>query len=207
MALKKGQNPNHPKIGSAIKVDPVRDLVSVDNIKKQLLREGQDRNHCLFVFGVNTALRANEILKLKVRDVRHLKVWGILEFKQSKNQKYRKVVINPTVHRALEFWLAVYNPKSDDLPLFPSFRPGYEDKPITVPYLSSLVKKWCDQVGLVGNFGSHTLRKTWGYHQRLTYKQPLSLLVDAFGHSSERETQLYLGILPEEIMALYQNEI
>lgn len=207
MAFKKGENPNHPRRGSSIKSSPIRDLKAVQNIKTHLIRLRQERNHCIFTLGINTAWRANELLSLKVRDVRHLGVWGLIELKQSKNQKYRQTPINQNTYRALEIWLAVYDPASDDLPLFPSFKPGYQDKPLTVPALSRLVKEWCDQVGLAGQFASHTMRKTWGYHQRITYNEPLSLLVEAYGHSSESETLLYLGILPEEVSALYENEI
>ena len=66
-----------------------------------------------------------------------------------------------------------------------------------------LVKRWCKDAGLQGNYGSHTLRKTWGYQQRILLTTPISLLMRAFGHSSEIQTLEYLCIQPEEIGALY----
>lgn len=36
---------------------------------------------------------------------------------------------------------------------------------LKVPTLNNLVKDWCSQANLKGNYGSHTLRKTWGYMQ------------------------------------------
>ena len=66
-----------------------------------------------------------------------------------------------------------------------------------------LVKSWCRETGLSGNFGSHTLRKTWGYHQRIHNHSNVALLMRAFGHATEAQTLDYLCILPDEIKALY----
>ncbi|MDA3791878.1 MAG: hypothetical protein PF503_25695 [Desulfobacula sp.] len=46
-------------------------------------------------------------------------------------------------------------------------------KGLTVPSLSILIKGWCRKVNLNWNYASHTLRKTWGYHQRVTFKVAL----------------------------------
>lgn len=37
--------------------------------------------------------------------------------------------------------------------------------PLTVKTVTQLVKKWCGDIYLKGNLGSHTMRKTWGVHQ------------------------------------------
>ena len=66
---------------------------------------------------------------------------------------------------------------------------------------------WGAEAGLVGSFGSHTLRKTWGYHQRKTFNKPLSLLTKAYGHASEAQTLSYLCIQPEEMEELYAGEL
>jgi len=53
-----------------------------------------------------------------------------------------------------------------------------------------------------------TLRgKDRGYHQRVKYGVPTVKLMKAYGHSSEEMTERYLGILPDEIMAVYRNRI
>ena len=57
------KNPNHPKKGSAIKVEPIRDKKAIDRIKKQL--RDSPRDLCLFILGINTAYRANELLAIK----------------------------------------------------------------------------------------------------------------------------------------------
>ncbi|MEE8044295.1 MAG: tyrosine-type recombinase/integrase [Thermodesulfobacteriota bacterium] len=72
-----------------------------------------------------------------------------------------------------------------------------------VPALNRMVKKWCRNIGLNENYGSHTLRKTWGFQQRTLKKTPIPLLMDAFGHSSQQQTLEYLCIQEEEIQVLY----
>lgn len=204
MGFRKGENPHHPKKGASIKVDPIRDLSAIERIKRNLIDQDNIRDHCLFTLGINTAWRANELLSIKVGHVRNLEEEGLLTLKQSKNNKYRSTLINRTALRAIQFWLALYgNHVNDDAPLFPSNKSGA----IQVPTLCNMVKRWCSQAGIKGQFGSHTLRKTWGYHQRITFAAAPELLMIAFGHSSERQTLEYLGIVPREVCDLYLNEI
>ena len=65
--MKKGENFNHPPKGSHITVDPIRSLRDVKKIKKLLAN--QLRNLALFTLGINTNLRASDLLSIKVRDV------------------------------------------------------------------------------------------------------------------------------------------
>ena len=60
---------------------------------------------------------------------------------------------------------------------------------------------------LKGNYGSHTLRKTFGYHQRVTFGRGIPELMVVFNHSSQRETLSYLCIQPEEVKSIYLNEL
>lgn len=152
--------------------------------------------------GVNTAYRAGELLSLRVGQVAHLQVGDILDIKQRKTGRYRAVSINRTAHAALQNWLAQH-PKQDepDAPLFISRH--YRHKALGVPAVNRLVKKWCAEAGLRENYGSHTLRKTWGYHQRMHNKTPISLLMKAFDHKRESITLNYLCILNHELIILY----
>ena len=201
--MKKGENFNHPPKGSHITVDPIRSLRHVKKIKKLLA--DQPRNLALFTLGINTNLRASDLLSIKVRDVLELVPGGELVLWEQKTGKLRRITINGAVHEALMNWLnsapaSLY--EDEDNPLFPG-RGG----PLTVPSVNALVKGWCMAVGLKGNYGSHTLRKTFGYHQHFTFKTAMPWLTITFNHSSERQTMDYLGIQPKEISAIYMNEI
>lgn len=210
MGFKKGQNPHHPKRGSSIKVDPIRDLQALARIKQNLAREHKVRDLCLFTLGINTAWRANELLSIKVGHVQYLKEGDKLELKQSKTNKYRVTPLNPHTRYTVQNWLDVYkdqypNTFGSDAPLFPSHT--NRRTALLVPSVTALVKKWCHTAGINGRFGSHTMRKTWGYHQRVTFHSPLALISQALGHSSEDETLTYIGILPCEIDDLYKMEL
>jgi len=196
------RNSNHPKKGSSIKVEPIRDIKSIRAIKKLL--KDSPRDLCLFTFGINTAYRAGEILSLSVGQAEHLGVGDRLEIKQSKSGKYRAITINKTVAKALADWLLVHPDKRSDAPLFISQRTR---KALSVSTLSTVVKNWCGEIGLKGNYGSHSMRKTWGYHQRVKNKQPIPLLMVAFGHASQAQTLEYLCIQDDEIRNLYDMEL
>ena len=195
--MAKGHNFNHPRSGSSIKVEPIRDFKAIKRIKKILA--DQPRNLCLFTLGVNSAYRANELLSLTVDQVDYLRTGDQLEVMQTKTNKYRAVTVNQTTVNAIDKWLAAHPDAREGQPLFPSFQKG---KVISVPTVTNLLKKWCDEVGLRGNYGSHTMRKTWGYWQ---YQKgtPIPLLMEAYGHATQRETLNYLCIQSNDVQALF----
>lgn len=199
---KKIGNANHPKKGSSIKVEPIRDLKAIKRIKK--LYVDNPRDLCLFTFGINTAYRAGEILSLKVHQVDYLQVGDRLEIKQTKTGKYRAITVNQTVVDVIDGWLKVHPDPKPNAPLFPSKKTG---DALTVAAVHKMVKRWCREVGLKGNYGSHTMRKTWGYHQRMQKNQPIPLLMVAYGHATQAQTLEYLCIQETEIQDLYGLEL
>jgi integrase len=194
MAFAKGENPHRPRKGDSIRVEPIRSKRHIANIKKILADKPRDL--CLFTLGINTAFRANELLAIKVGQVRYLEVGDTLTIKQRKTQKYRSVVLNETVIAAIRNHLR-QTPLSDEAPLFTGLRGC-----LTVPTVNRLVKTWCASVGLQGNYGSHSMLKTWGYWQRQNGADILNL-VEAFGHATQRQTMAYLGLQPQDVMKLY----
>lgn len=201
-------NPNHPRLGDTIKVEPIRTVNAINKIKKNLVPS--PRNFALFVVGINTAYRASELLSIRLKQVRHLAPGDRLEIKQKKTKKYRAVTLNNGSVMAIQTHLAHLDRKAlkmknltwvdDDSYLFSGIDPT---KALTVPYLNNLVKKWCRHANVKGNFGSHSLRKTWGYMQRTKQDTPIPLLMQAFGHASQQQTLAYLCIQDEEIDSIY----
>jgi integrase len=203
MPFPKGHNPNHPKPGSSIKVEPIRTKAAIENIKR-ILRD-TPRNLCLFTLGINTAYRANELLAIRCGQVRALRAGETLELKQSKTRKYRMVTLNRPAVAAIQYSLThdrALRDADDDRYLFSS-RVG---EVLTLPTVTNLVKRWCAAVGLKGNYGSHTMRKTWGWWQ---YKRgkPVPLLMEAFGHATQQQTLEYLCIQAEDVAELYDLEL
>lgn len=192
-------------------MEPIRDLKAIKRIKK--LREGNglywQRDLCLFTLGINTAYRANELLSITVGQVDYLDPGDRLELFQIKTKKRRGAILNKTVSASLTTWLEAHPSADRSAPLFVSSRGG---NALTIPTATGMVKEWCEEAGLRGNYGSHTLRKTWGYHQLRSNKETaphlvLPLLMEAYGHSTQRQTLEYLCIESDEIEDLYALEL
>jgi integrase len=196
------KNLNHPKKGSHISVEPIRRQKDIKLIKKIL--QDYPRNLCLFILGINTNLRASDLLKIKVEQVRHLQPGEEISLKEKKTQKQRRINLNRACIEAIQNLLKSIKYEDDDF-LFLSNRK--DRNALTVSSLSTLVKKWCKDINLKGNYASHTLRKTWGYHQRVTFGVGIPELMVCFNHTSQKQTLDYLCVQPEEIKNIYQNEL
>jgi len=62
--------------GSIIKVEPIRSSNDIGKIKKLL--QNKPRNLAIFILGINTNLRASDLLRIKAGQVRYLKQERIL---------------------------------------------------------------------------------------------------------------------------------
>jgi len=139
---KNSRNPNHPKEGSATRVEPIRDPEAIQHIKDQL--KDKPRDLCIFILGINTAYRASELLSLSVGHVINAKAGDSLPLKQSKTKKYRTAYLNRPCIRSIQNWLASHPDPDPKNPLFPSRKRNKETgrmQPIQVSSLSRMVKK------------------------------------------------------------------
>lgn len=198
--MKKGENFNHPGEGAKIKVEPIRSLKDIKTIKKLL--EKKPRDLALFTVGINTNLRASDLLQITVGMVRGLKSMDEIEIKERKTGKVRRVSLNDACIETIQGLLASRTYHDGDC-LFKSQRGAV----LTVASVNRLVKGWCKAINLKGNYGSHTLRKTWGYHQRVTFGAGLPELMVCFNHSTQKQTLDYLCVQPEEIKSVYANQL
>lgn len=193
------QKRNHPKKGSRIKVEPIRDMKDIQNLKKLLA--DKPREFCLFVLGINTNLRASDLLSFTAGQVRGSTPGDDIEIKERKTGKVRRITLNKACIDAINGLLAS-RPYQDEDPLFQGQR-----GPITVSYLNRLVKGWASRLNLRGNYGSHTLRKTFGYIKHTVQGASLPELMVCFNHSTQRQTLDYLCIQEAAIRNIYMNEI
>jgi integrase len=199
--MRQGGNANHPKKGSRITVDPIRKIKDIKAISK--LTSGNPRDHLLFVMGINNGLRACDLVKVQVGDIRYLRVGDTLTIKESKTGKDNILVVNKTVYKALQAFLDAIRP-NDDAYLFAS-RKG--ESHLQSQAVSKLVKKWTRAINLKGNYGAHTLRKTWGYIQRTMHGVGFEIICKRYNHSSPAITMRYLGIQDKEVHGVLMNEI
>jgi len=201
VSMKRGANANHPKKGDRITVEPIRKIDDIKAISK--LTADNPRDHLLFIMGINYGLRAGDLIKLKVKDVRYLKVGDTLTIRESKTGKDNILVINKTVYKALRNYLDTVQP--DDQAFLFASRKG--DSHIQSQAVSKLVKKWTRAINLRGNFGAHTLRKTWGYIQRTVHGVGFEIICKRYNHSNPAITMRYLGIQDKEVHSTLMNEI
>jgi integrase len=197
--MKKGENYNHPKKGSNVKVDPIKDKKHIQTIKKLLVDKLLD--YAIFVVGINTNLRASDLLSIKVHQVKDLKPNDEIVLNEKKTKKERRITLNKACITAIQGLLASKKYTDEDF-LFTGQR-GV----LTVPTVNQKVKSWCRIINLKGNYGGHTLRKTFGYHQRVTFGTDLPTLMEIFNHSTQKQTLAYLCVQPDEIRNVYENEL
>lgn len=176
-------------------VEAIKDKQKIEKIKNFLKKQSK-RDYLLFTLGINTGLRISDLLRLKVGDVYNKTEIVITE---QKTGKKRVVTLNKVAIDAINDFL-----KDQDINpshyLFRS-RKG-KNKPISRIQAWEILSKAGELVGV--NIGTHTLRKTFGYH---AYKQgiDITLLQQLFGHSSPAVTLRYIGITADDIRNVYQN--
>jgi len=163
-------------------VQPIRDRDQLAELEK-FLRTGSERNWLLFVTGINSGLRISDLLTLRVRDVGGTHI----DIKEKKTGKVKRFLINQRLRRALDSYTRGKDPR---VHLFRS-RQG-TNKPLGRSAAYKLLRKAADTVGLV-NIGTHTLRKTFGYHMYQKTKDVVTLM-QLFNHSHPSTTLRYIGV-------------
>jgi len=192
---------NHPVKGSIISVYPIRKTEDIDSIKKLLTN--QPRDLLLFTIGINNGLRVSDLLPLKVKDLKNLKPGEYLTIREKKTGKTNVVMINRQVHKVLKSYIETCNLGDDEF----LFRSRKGNKPLSVSSVNHLIKSWCRAINLEGNYGSHTLRKTFGYIQRVRYGVSWEVLTERYNHTSPSVTRTYLGVNKKEVTNILLNEI
>ena len=196
-------NPNHPKKGSKIRTEPIKSIEDIQKVKKHLVKN--PRNYAIFTLGINTNLRASDIIGLNIEDISEMTPGDILNNKDKKIQRYQQRSLNKAVIDAIKIWLHHHPDKSNPkAPLFTSQRGNR----LTVPAMSRMVKSWCNNAKISkGHYASHSLRKTFAYHAINTFKEQFHLVSAALGHRDHKTTLAYLGIQDKEIKEVFMNEL
>ncbi len=195
-------NPNHPAKGSKITVEPIRNIDHINAIKQLLA--SRPRDLLLFTLGINNGIRTGDILRLKVRDLIGKRMGDTISRKESKTGKTNIIMLNKAVHKTLSAYFASEDCQPEHY-LFKS-RSG-RNQPLTVQTVNRMVKSWTRAINLPGNYGAHTLRKTFGYIQRTHFGVGFEVLCKRFNHGNPTVTMRYLGITDSEVVEILQNEV
>lgn len=182
-------------------VHPIRDTKKIDAIKKVLLSDpvqGQ-RNHLLFTLGINSGLRISDLLSLRIGDVMNGKVKECIVVREQKTGKSKQFPINKVSTKAITAYLSTLKDANHSYPLFQS-RKG--SGPISRVQAWEILNNAAQTVGIEESIGTHSLRKTFGYH---AFKSGVGIerLQTIFNHSSPAITLRYIGITQDDIDGVY----
>ncbi|AND86360.1 tyrosine-type recombinase/integrase (plasmid) [Clostridium tyrobutyricum] len=186
------------------RVEPIRSVKKINDLKKYLLGSGNMRNYTLVVLGLNSALRVSDILNLKwgdVFDFEENRFKTHVYVKEKKTGKNKKFLLNQNATGAI-LKLKRKLGHINILDYIFKSREG-QNKPITRYMAIKIIKSSCEAVGIKEHIGCHSLRKTFGYH---SWKKgvPIPILMELYNHSNQSITKLYLGISQDDIDDVYR---
>jgi len=184
----------------AREVEPLKNVKDINTIKQFLYGKSDKRDYTIFVLGINIGLRAGDLLSLKFGDVTDGKnIFEEVTIKEEKTKKIKTFSINDNAKSALQEYFNQFYGINLDNPLFGSRKGGN----LGVRPLHAIIKDITTNLGIKGNFGTHTLRKTFAYH-RYVNKVPLETIQKMLNHSSSAITLKYIGITKEVIVDCYR---
>lgn len=180
-------------------VEPIRNIKDINKIKQYLLGKKNKRDYCIFVVGINIGLRAGDLLSLKISDVTDRKIiFDEVTIKEQKTDKKKTFTLNKSAKEAIKLYLDTLSNIDLNDYLFKSRKGEY----LGVRPLHHIIKSTLKELGIKGNYGTHSLRKTMAFH-RYQNNVPLETLQKILNHSSSAITLRYIGITKEVIIDCY----
>jgi integrase len=160
-------------------------------IMKEWLQSRSARDYCLFLLGINTGIRINDLLHLQVKDVAD-ESGNIHPYMQTSEACFPPIYFNLQVRQALRSCILENGLQWED----PLFKSRKSQKSITRVQAYRIINEAAQAAGIDESVGTHTLRKTFGYHAYLK-GIAVSLIQKRLQQSSPSETYSYLGISPK----------
>lgn len=196
--------------------EPIKSMDDIFRISNFLIREKRWRDNMLFIVGINFGLRASDLRELRFMNL----INDNLTFKDSfpvfekktrntrKRKKNRYITINQAVIEAVTLYLEnTPNVCLSDYMFRSESNRSTSNKPLELFSINRILYGIADDLSLNIKVSSHTLRKTFCYHQMLmSHNDPrkLMLLQKMLNHSSPAQTLDYIGITAEEIDDAYR---
>lgn len=205
------------ELASEHAAEPIKDMNDIIRISQFLIGQRRYRDNMLFIVGINFGLRVSDLISLRFSniindDCTFRDRFSILE-KKTKNTRARRrnryITINTAVVEAVTLYLK-NTPGvrlSDYMFRSESNNGANLNKPIHRASVDTMLKGIARDLGLGNRMSTHTLRKTFAYHQMVMSgndPRKLLLLQKMFGHSTAAQTLDYIGITSEEIDEAYR---
>jgi integrase len=169
-------------------------------IRARLQMEDRTRELALFDLGIDSKLRACDLVKLRVRDVCHGdRVASRATVLQQKTQRPVQFEISPATREAVDGWIRKAGLRADDY-LFPSR--VHRSPHLGTRQYARILDEWVSSVGLdPADYGTHSMRRTKAslIYRRTKNLRAVQLLL---GHSKLESTVRYLGIEVDDALEL-----
>jgi integrase len=170
-------------------------------IRVRLQLGKRDRELALFNLGIDSKLRACDLVKLRVRDVSHgTAIAARAIVMQQKTQRPVQFEITDQTKDALLNWIRKAKLQTDDF-LFPS-RIGTVSEHLSTRQYARIVHSWVAEIGLdPAMYATHSIRRTKAslIYRRTKNLRAVQLLL---GHTKLESTVRYLGIEVDDALEM-----
>lgn len=168
-------------------VEPIRDPNTLEMVVRHL-EKTNERNYIMFIIGLYTGLRISDILLLQVKHVDKNEI----RIREKKTGKQRIIQLNSKLKRPLMHFIE----GREGYEFIIQSREGVNQK-LSRSMAYRIIKDLENYFRLSG-LGTHTMRKTFGYHYYKSTKDVVTLQ-KIFNHSNPQETLKYIGITQDDI--------
>ncbi len=178
---------------------------------QEYLKVKNPRDYIIFIIGLRTGYRAQDIVDLKIKDIKKALSDGrflIKEKKKFRNYETRKFNKTPGYSkepkpRVVEFskrdvFYKILSKYVEGKPNYDYAFKSQKGNHIKVDSFARNLKVAGEYFGIY-NLGAHTPRKTYGYNLYINSDKDIVLVKNALGHSSIAITERYIGIEEEFI--------
>jgi len=166
----------------------------VQAVKYMLEAERNHRDLALFSTGLDTMLRASDLLKFKVGDVMNFdgQMKADIQLHQQKTGEAAQVALSPYTRDKLKIWITESEKNLYDF-LFTGLRRS-KHQAITSRHYQALVKRWVRSVKLnPDDYSTHSIRRTKASLVYEVTRNP-EVVRELLGQKSIASTSHYLGI-------------
>ncbi len=180
--------------------EPIRDQSQLHALADYFLQKGEFRNYTLVVLGTCTALRISDLLGIcwsEIYDVERDRFKVHVKITEQKTGKIKLIALNEQAIDALR----LYYPHSHSDFVFVNNRKNAQ--PISRVQAWRIIQDAAAELGLDGNLGCHSLRKTWGYHAWTSGNVSPIIITEIYNHSSYAVTKRYLGVAQDDLDKAY----
>lgn len=190
-------------VGANGTVDPIRKKEDILKIAQYFYDKHQLRNALMFLIGCSVGLRGVDLCKTKVGDIT---ADGRYHLKEQKTGKYRTVVLNDLAMKCYRELVASIPNHTEETQLFLSQKG--ENESISRHSFGRILRNAGKDLSLPYKLGTHSMRKTFGYHLFMDNQQSpeiLAYLQAMFNHTNSGVTLRYIGLDEEKKNKLYEN--